>query len=204
RVRGLHVLTDVALLGGDVTVIDTPGFSVTDAGHRELAEEAARQADVALVVVPAVAALSMTLVDFLTGPLRDHHDRCAFVLTKLDLLDEDEHPETVEVVTHRLRELGFAAPVLLPCAPGRALTDALAREARRRPRRVADPAVLGRVPPARPPPDAAAAHAMPAPPPARPDHRREPAVPGAAPSRYHATRRPHPAEVRNIAQQSAD
>ncbi|MFE1844469.1 dynamin family protein [Streptomyces sp. NPDC059515] len=126
RVRGLHVLTDVALLGGDVTVIDTPGFSVTDAGHRELAEEAARQADVALVVVPAVAALSMTLVDFLTGPLRDHHDRCAFVLTKLDLLDEDEHPETVEVVTHRLRELGFADPVLLPCAPGRALTEALA------------------------------------------------------------------------------
>ncbi|MGM1077459.1 dynamin family protein [Streptomyces sp. H28] len=126
RVRGLHVLTDVALLGGDVTVIDTPGFSVTDPGHRELAEEAARQADVALVVVPAVAALSMTLVDFLTGPLRDHHDRCAFVLTKLDLLDEDEHPETVEVVTHRLRELGFTDPVLLPCAPGRALTEALA------------------------------------------------------------------------------
>ncbi|MET7933930.1 dynamin family protein [Streptomyces sp. NPDC005322] len=125
QVRGLQILSPVRLLGGGVTVVDTPGFSVTDRGHRELAVAAARQADLALVVMPAVAAMSLTLVDFLTGPLRDHHDRCAFVLTKLDLLEEDDRPEAVEVVGHRLKELGIADAVLLPCAPGKALAEAV-------------------------------------------------------------------------------
>ncbi|MGP3949969.1 dynamin family protein [Streptomyces sp. 7N604] len=123
QVRGVEVLSPRRLLGDGVTVLDTPGFSVDDRGHRELAVAAAGQADLALVVLPAVAAMSMTLVDFLTGPLRDHHDRCAFVLTKLDLLDADEHPEAVEVVEDRLRDLGIAEPVLLPCAPGKALEE---------------------------------------------------------------------------------
>ncbi|MFJ6482100.1 dynamin family protein [Streptomyces sp. NPDC091682] len=123
EVASLRVLSPVRLLGGGVTVIDTPGFNVTERGHRELAEAAARHADVALVVVPAVAAMSLTLVDFLTGPLRDHHDRCAFVLTKLDLLDEDERSEAVAVVERRLSELGCADPLLLPCAPGKALGE---------------------------------------------------------------------------------
>ncbi|MFF0061371.1 dynamin family protein [Streptomyces sp. NPDC005279] len=126
EVGTLRVLSPVRLLGAGVTVIDTPGFSVTERGHRELAEAAARQADVALVVVPAVAAMSLTLVDFLTGPLRDHHDRCAFLLTKLDLLDEDERPEAVEVVERRLRDLGCADPLLLPCSPGKALGEVTA------------------------------------------------------------------------------
>ncbi|MFD3465108.1 dynamin family protein [Streptomyces sp. NPDC058682] len=123
EVASLRVFSPVRLLGGGVTVIDTPGFNVTERGHRELAEAAARQADVALVVVPAVAALSLTLVDFLTGPLSDHHDRCAFVLTKLDLLDEDERSEAVAVVERRLRDLGCADPLLLPCSPGKALGE---------------------------------------------------------------------------------
>ncbi len=130
QVGSLRVLSPTRLLGAGVTVIDTPGFNVTERGHRELAEAAARQADVALVVVPAVAAMSLTLVDFLTGPLRDHHDRCAFVLTKLDLLDEEERPEAVAVVERRLRELGYADPLLLPCSPGKALGEVAAAGAR--------------------------------------------------------------------------
>ncbi|MEU3916904.1 dynamin family protein [Streptomyces sp. NPDC029004] len=123
QVRGLEVLSPVRLLGDDTTVLDTPGFSVSNRGHRELAVAAAQQADLALVVVPAVAAMSMTLVDFLTGPLGDHHDRCAFVLTKVDLLDDDERSDVVEVVGNRLKDLGISDPVLLPCAAGEALKE---------------------------------------------------------------------------------
>ncbi|MCC3771123.1 dynamin family protein [Streptomyces sp. UNOC14_S4] len=123
HIRDLEVRTPVRLLGGGVAMLDTPGFSVTDRGHRELAEAAVRHADLALVVVPAVAAMSMTLVDFLTGPLRDHHERCAFVLTKIDLIDHDERAETVKVVEDRIKELGIEDPVLLPCAPGKALEE---------------------------------------------------------------------------------
>ncbi|MEV6496619.1 dynamin family protein [Streptomyces prunicolor] len=123
QVRGLEVLSPVRLLGGDTAVLDTPGFSVSNRGHRELAVAAAQQADLALVVVPAVAAMSMMLVDFINGPLLDHHDRCAFVLTKVDLLDEDERSEVVELVESRLKDLGISDPVLLPCSPGEALKE---------------------------------------------------------------------------------
>jgi hypothetical protein len=70
--------------------------------------------------------MSMTLVDCLTGPPADHHDRCAFVLTKVDLLDEDERSEVVEVVGvvgDRLKDRGIGDPVLLLCAPGEALKE---------------------------------------------------------------------------------
>ncbi|MFE1510008.1 dynamin family protein [Streptomyces sp. NPDC058726] len=123
RVTDLEVLSPVPLLGGGTAVLDTPGFSVTEPGHRQLAEAAVRQADLALVVVPAVSAMSMTLVEFLDGPLHDHHDRCAFVLTKMDLLDDDERSEVVETVENRLRDLGIVDPVLLPCAPAQALKE---------------------------------------------------------------------------------
>lgn len=121
EVLRLEVAQRARLLGDDIVLLDTPGFSVVDRGHRELAEAAVRQADLALVVVPATAAMSMTLVDFLTGPLHDHLDRCAFVLTKTDLLDAGDLDDVRALVEGRLRELGVAEPVVLPCAPGRAL-----------------------------------------------------------------------------------
>ncbi|MGW6788268.1 dynamin family protein [Streptomyces chartreusis] len=122
-VRDLEVRSPVRLLGDGVAILDTPGFSVTDPGHRELAEAAAGLADLAVVVVPAVAPMSMTLTDFLTGPLRDHLDRCVFVITKIDLIDEDELCGTIEFVGDRLRAMGIADPLLLPCAPGKALEE---------------------------------------------------------------------------------
>ncbi|MFC5216878.1 dynamin family protein [Streptomyces coerulescens] len=122
-VRDLEVRPPVRPLGEGVTVLDTPGFSVTDPGHREIAEAAVGSADLAVVVVPAVAAMSMTLTDFLTGPLRNHLDRCVFVLTKIDLIDEDERDGIVEFVGDRLRAMGIADPLLLPCAPGKALEE---------------------------------------------------------------------------------
>lgn len=122
-VRDLEVRSPVRLLGDGVALLDTPGFSVTDPGHRELAEAAAGLADLAVVVVPAVAAMSMTLTDFLTGPLRNHLDRCVFVITKIDLIDEDERGGTVEFVGDRLKAMGIVDPLLLPCAPGKALEE---------------------------------------------------------------------------------
>lgn len=121
EVLRLEVWQPARLLGEDVVLLDTPGFSVLDRGHRELAEAAVGQADLALVVVPAPAAMSMTLVDFLVGPLHDHLDRCAFVLTKTDLLDAEGLGEVLGLVEERLRGLGVADPVVLPCAPGRVL-----------------------------------------------------------------------------------
>ncbi|MFE4961575.1 dynamin family protein [Streptomyces sp. NPDC056660] len=133
RVRDLEVRSPVRPLGDGVAVLDTPGFSVTDPGHREMAEAAVRQADLAVVVVPAVAAMSMTLADFLTGPLLNHHDRCVFVVTKIDLVDEGERDDTVGFVADRLRSMGITDPLLLACAPGKALLETDAADGGPRP-----------------------------------------------------------------------
>ncbi|PRY41332.1 dynamin family protein [Umezawaea tangerina] len=117
---GLHDLElcwPTPLLGDGVTITDTPGFSVDDAGHRERAVAAAESADLVLVVVPAVAAMSRTLAEFLSGPLRDHRDRCAFLLTKIDMVEPHERAEVLEVTARRLRELGVEEPVVFPCVP---------------------------------------------------------------------------------------
>lgn len=110
-------------LGEDIAIIDTPGFSVSDEGHRERAIAAISQADLALVVVPAVAAMSRALVEFLTGPLADYNDRCVFVLTKIDLVADAERGDVVAVVRERARAGGFADPVVLVCAPSMALRE---------------------------------------------------------------------------------
>jgi len=110
-------------LGADIAIIDTPGFSVSDEGHRERAIAAISQADLALVVVPSVAAMSRTLVDFLTGPLADYHDRCVFVVTKIDLIADAERADVIGVVRERARMAGIADPVVLACAPAMALRE---------------------------------------------------------------------------------
>jgi hypothetical protein len=118
------------LLDDQVALIDTPGFSVPDAHHRERAVQAAQQADLALIVVPAVAAVSLTMGDFLTGPLSDHHDRCAFILTKMDLIDADEQIDVVQAVRRRLELLEIEVPVVLECAPELALRELASSQAR--------------------------------------------------------------------------
>jgi GTPase SAR1 family protein len=120
----LELLWPEPLLGKQITLTDTPGFSVDDAGHRDRAVAAAERADLVLVVVPAIAAVSLRLVEFLQGPLQDHRDRCVFLLTKIDLVDEAERDEVVRQAELRLRRAGFEDPVVLPCSPGPALAAA--------------------------------------------------------------------------------
>lgn len=123
-VKRLELSWPAPLLGEAVTITDTPGFSAYDAGHRDRAIAAAEEADLVLVVIPATAAMSLTLADFVAEPLRDHHDRCVFVLTKIDLVEEDEHDDVLGVTELRLRELGVKDPVVLPCHPVTALAGA--------------------------------------------------------------------------------
>jgi hypothetical protein len=105
------------LLGEGVTIADTPGFNVDDDGHNDRAMEAVAAADLVVVVIPSTAMMSSTLSEFIAGPLRDHHDRCVFVLTKIDLVDPDERGPVLEVTEFKLRALGIKDPVVLPCVP---------------------------------------------------------------------------------------
>ncbi|MGH3813337.1 MAG: dynamin family protein [Pseudonocardiaceae bacterium] len=121
--RRLEVWCPTRLIGDQVTIIDTPGFSVDETGHRELAAAAIDAADLVIVVIPAVATTSLTTMDFLSDTTRRHRDRCVFVITKTDLVEDAELDEIVTVTSGRLAGAGFLDPVVLTCTPEFALRE---------------------------------------------------------------------------------
>lgn len=121
--RRLEVRCSTRVIGDQITIIDTPGFSVDETGHRELAASAIDAADLVIVVTPAVATTSLTTMDFLADTTRRHRERCVFVITKTDLVEDVELKEIVTVTRSRLAGAGFADPVVLTCAPEFALRE---------------------------------------------------------------------------------
>jgi len=123
RISRMELHHQAPLLGGDVVLIDTPGFSVVDSGHQDQALAAAELADLLLVVTPAVSAASMTLLDFVRGPLARHTGTCVFVLTKLDLVPSEERDQVVASVRTRLSNCGLSQAPVLVCHPELALRE---------------------------------------------------------------------------------
>jgi hypothetical protein len=102
-----------AVLGPGVVVIDTPGFNATDAGHREVAERVAAEADLAIVLIPANEPGAMSLGQFLHEVLGDLHDRCVFVLTKFRQVAAAERMGLQEYVVSWLEQQGFPQALVL-------------------------------------------------------------------------------------------
>jgi GTPase SAR1 family protein len=119
----LEVWCPTRVIGDQVTIIDTPSFSVDETGHRELAADAIDEADLVIVVTPAVSTTSLTTMNFLAETTRGHRDRCVFVITKTDLVDDAELNDVVTVTQSRLADAGFPDPVVLTCAPELALRE---------------------------------------------------------------------------------
>jgi len=117
HLRRLEVWCPTRVIGDQVTIIDTPGFSVDEAGHRELAAAAIEAADLVIVVIPAVATTSLTTMQFLAETTRRHRDRCTFVITKTDLVEDGELAEVLTLTRSCLVRAGFSDPVVLTCAP---------------------------------------------------------------------------------------
>ena len=112
RVRLTH---PAPLLARDVVLIDTPGFNSTTPGHAAIAQRAAAErADMAVLLIPSYSPVSMTLAEFLTGPLAQHLDRCVFVVTKLAQVDVDERDDLLRHIARRLADHGVPEPVVLP------------------------------------------------------------------------------------------
>ena len=109
----IEVGVPATILGDGVVIVDTPGFNATEARHRELALAAARRTDLAVVVVPATAPVSLSLGEFVTGELADQLTRCVFVLGKGRLFDADEQADLVRWTVRRLEDLGVSDPLVL-------------------------------------------------------------------------------------------
>jgi len=98
-------------------IVDTPGINAEGkVAHVELTRRALRDlCDAVVVVAPANAPLSSTLMAFIRQELLPVAHRLVFVLTKIDLVRDRERDAVVRHTRAVLtRELGLDDPVVLP------------------------------------------------------------------------------------------
>lgn len=108
-------------LPNNVELIDTPGFNpgASDVDNhfdvtREVVEE---YADLAIILTPAHAAMSSTLLSFLENHIRAYLHRCVFVITKIDDHTETERKDLLNMVVQVLgKRFGLQAPRLFMAA----------------------------------------------------------------------------------------
>lgn len=123
--RLAHRVSDVVLsypsefLSKNTDLIDTPGMNAAEDGHAEITlriiDEAA---DIVVILVSATQPVSEQLIEFLQGPVRPFIPRCIFVVTKIDLIPENERVSQVEYIQYKLSQtLGLPNLIVLACAP---------------------------------------------------------------------------------------
>jgi predicted GTPase/gas vesicle protein len=86
-------------LSKGLTIIDTPGIGagVEYARHHALITEEVvnNHADIAIILIPATAAMSKTLIDFISFAANHFLHRCIFVVTKMDQIEEIEERKMI-------------------------------------------------------------------------------------------------------------
>ncbi len=108
-------------LPNNVELIDTPGFN-PGAGEVENHYDVTRNvveeyADLAIVLMPAHAALSATLISFLDQHLRRYIHRCIFVITKADDIEEAEREKVMGMVHDMIEShYGLRSPAIFAVA----------------------------------------------------------------------------------------
>lgn len=131
-VRSAHIALpaseqgDTLALPNNIHIIDTPGYDPGDDSevkHSEVTKAAVRDdADLALVLMPGGHAMPKDLITFLSDHVRDYLHRCIFVITKTDILDEDERVEMVDYVRKILQEhFSLSHPLVYTVAAGKVL-----------------------------------------------------------------------------------
>jgi GTPase SAR1 family protein/gas vesicle protein len=107
-------------LRSGLVIVDTPGANAANSRHGIVTSSALRDlCDAALVVVPAEAAGSESLMSFLKEHAADVLHRCVFIVTKVDLLRRKSDRDRVLTSLHaRLsQQLGISNPRVLAAAP---------------------------------------------------------------------------------------
>jgi GTPase Era involved in 16S rRNA processing len=101
----------------DIEFIDTPGLDDLKSPRAGLISEVLSQCDAAILVVSAALPFSMTESAFLTNELLGRHvPRVTVVVSKLDILAEDQRAEQFKNVQDRVARVAPLIPVL-PASP---------------------------------------------------------------------------------------
>jgi len=123
----VHIYHPSENLRAGLVIVDTPGANADNPRHARVTCAAIRHlCDAVIVVVPAHAPVSQTLVNLLRDHLAEILHRCVFLVTKLDLIRRAwERGPLLHNIRSRLgQELGLTHPKVFPAVP-QVVIDAL-------------------------------------------------------------------------------
>lgn len=104
------------VLNYDIALVDTPGTESVNARHNTVTKNVIDNiCDAIIVIIPYDEPVSQSLVQYIESHLKDQIDKCIFVVTKVELLnDYDELPRLMKVVKKRLENsLVISEPIVL-------------------------------------------------------------------------------------------
>lgn len=106
-VVALHLYIPDVNIPHNVVLIDTPGFNPgedANQNHLDITRRVVSEvADAALILMPGYAPFSASIKRFMEENLNRYLHRCIFVVTRMDNVDEGEHPEIMNFVRSHLR-----------------------------------------------------------------------------------------------------
>lgn len=114
HVMELRMELKAAGLPKDVVIIDTPGFNPGGAdfgNHLQITENVvANKAEMAIVLTPSTQPMSRTLLKFLETNICRYIHRCVFIVTKIDLISQEERDSVYEYVINHISQFGIQSP----------------------------------------------------------------------------------------------
>ena len=101
-----------------IAIVDTPGTATVNERHTRAVQHAiGAVCEVFVVMIPYSEPVSLSLIKFMQENLLNQLDKCIFVVTKIELLQDDieEYKRLLQVITKRLQNnFNIASPIVLP------------------------------------------------------------------------------------------
>ena len=116
-VKSLSINVPNANIPENIVIIDTPGFNPGSddvSNHSEITKFVVENiADAAIILTPQEQAMSSTLIRFLKNNLQRYLHRCVFVVTKMDVIEQDAREDIIKYAkSHIQNDLGVSNPKL--------------------------------------------------------------------------------------------
>lgn len=97
------------IFANDVVIVDTPGINADNPRHQEVTENTMRDlCDLAIVLTPAPAPCSQTLISFIRDHAESFHDYCMCLASQIDKVRPKERERQLKYISDRFRSEGLS------------------------------------------------------------------------------------------------
>lgn len=104
------------ILKNGFRIIDTPGTNSTELWHEDITIRAINQlSDLSIILVDATRAMPESLTTFIDNTLEESIKNCAFIINKIDCINEDERDDILKYVKTKVEHnFEMESPFVLP------------------------------------------------------------------------------------------